>query len=269
MAAEPPIEDPTYSAPDANGTAAPHLVARLAAEAFGTFLLVFGLIGTALFDANFPDAANPLGVGFLGVALAVGLTVIAGAYMLGAISGAHFNPAVSLGLAAAGRLSWRDVPAYVGAQLVGAVVATSAIYVISAGGKPEFLATAVKGGFASNGYGNNPGGFGSPGGFGLSSAILAELILTAVFLYVIIGVTSKRAAAGFAPLAIGLTLTLIHLVSIPIDNTSVNPARSIATAIYGGPDALGQLWVFIVAPIVGALFAGFTFRYLFDKTVRA
>lgn len=268
MATPLPAEDPTYSAPDASGKAAPHLVARLAAEAFGTFLLVFGMIGTALFDANFPDAANPLGVGFLGVALAVGLTVITGAYMVGAISGAHFNPAVSLGLAAAGRLAWRDAPAYVAAQLFGAVVATSAIYVIAARGKPGFLSAALKDGFASNGYGENPGGFGSPGGFGLSSAILAELVLTAVFLYVIIGVTSIRAAAGFAPLAIGLTLTMIHLISIPIDNTSVNPARSIATAIYGGPDALAQLWVFIAAPIVGALFAGFTFRYLFDKTVK-
>jgi aquaporin Z len=268
MATPAPAEDPTYSAPDASGVAAPHMLARLAAEAFGTFLLVFGVIGTALFDADFPDSANPLGVGFLGVALAIGLTVIAGAYMVGAISGAHFNPAVSLGLAAAGRLAWRDVPSYVAAQLVGAVVASSAIYVIAAGGKPGFLASAVKGGFASNGYGDNPDGFGSPGGFSLSAVIMAELILTAVFLYVIIGVTSKRAAAGFAPLAIGLTLTLIHLISIPIDNTSVNPARSIAAAIYGGPDALGQVWVFIAAPIVGAVFAGFTFRYLFDKTVK-
>jgi aquaporin Z len=245
-------------------TEKPSLAARLGAETFGTFLLVFGVIGTATFAANFPDSGNALGVGFLGVSLAVGLTVIAGAYMVGPISGGHFNPAVTIGLATAGRFAWKDVIGYIIAQLVGGIIATSIIVGIAAGGKDDFLKKAMDGGFASNGFGDH-----SPGGFGLVSAIVAEVVLTAIFLYVIIGVTSARAAAGFAPLAIGLTLTLIHLISIPIDNTSVNPARSIATAIYGGGDALAQLWVFIVAPIVGAIIAGATFKLLFDKTVKA
>ncbi len=232
---------------------APHsLTSRLLAESFGTFLLVFGVIGTALFTSG--------NTGILGVALAIGLTVVVGAYAFGPISGAHFNPAVTLGAAAAGRLPWRDVVPYIVAQIVGGVVASTFLLAIAAGGPKGFLDSVVKGGFASNGFDSH-----SPAGFDLLSVVLVELILTALFLYVILSVTHRRAAAGFAPLAIGLALTLIHLVAIPISNASVNPARSIATAIYGGPAALGQLWVFIVVPILGALVAGYTYRFLFDR----
>jgi aquaporin Z len=227
------------------------LAQRVTAELFGTFLLVGGVIGTALFSS-----AN---TGWLGVSLAVGLTVIGGAYAVGHISGGHFNPAVTLGAAASGRFAWRDVPYYVLAQVIGGALATTVLFIIASNGPEGFLAAAVDGGFASNGFGDH-----SPGGFNLVAVIVAEVVLTAVFLYVILGVTDRRAASGFAPLAIGLTLTLLHLVAIPISNASFNPARSIATAIYGGPDALIQLWVFIVAPIVGAIIAGFTYSALFD-----
>lgn len=228
------------------------LLTRLIAEAVGTFVLVFGVIGTALFSS-----AN---TGLLGVALAVGLTVVAGAYAFGHISGAHFNPAVTLGLALARRIEWKDVLPYMGAQIVGGIIATTFLFAIASGGPDGFLAQAQANGFASNGFGEH-----SPGGFGLLSVILVEVLLTAVFVYVILGVTDRRATAGFAPLAIGLTLTLIHLISIPVSNTSVNPARSIATAIYGGVPALSQLIVFIVAPLVGAVIAGLTYKVLFDR----
>lgn len=238
------------------------LTARLSAEAFGTFLLVFGGVGTAVFAANFPSAdSNSLGVGFIGVALAFGLTVLVGVYTVGHISGGHFNPAVSLGAAVAGRMPWRELIGYWIAQLVGGVAGSSLVFAIAAGGADGFLSNAVDGGFASNGFGDH-----SPGGFSLVSVIIAEVVLTAVFLYVILGATSERAAPGFAGLAIGLSLTLIHLVSIPISNTSVNPARSIATAIYGGPDALGQVWVFILAPLLGALIAGATYKLMFERS---
>ena len=243
--------------------AAPAASSRLIAEAIGTFLLVFGGVGTAIFAATFPgDPGAPVNVGFLGVALAFGLTVVVGAYAFGPVSGGHFNPAVTLGLAAAGRFAWKDVAGYIVAQVIGGLVASSALYFIAS----DRLEAADLGSFASNGYGEA-----SPGGYGVFAVILTEMILTAVFLLVIIGVTSKRAAAGFAPLAIGLTLTLIHLISIPVSNTSVNPARSIASAVYGGPEALGQLWVFIVFPILGGLIAGFLFAPLFDrvKTLQA
>lgn len=247
---------PGDAAPVANADIAlatsPALVSRLVAELFGTFLLVGGVIGTALFTSS--------NTGILGVALAVGLAVIAGAYSVGHISGGHFNPAVSLGAAAAGRFAWKDVVPYVIAQLVGGALATTVLYVIAAGGPNGLLSDVTKSGFASNGYGAH-----SPAGFGLVAVIVTEVVLTAVFLYVILGVTDRRAPSGFAPLAIGLTLTLLHLVAIPVSNASFNPARSIATAIYGGPDALGQVWVFVVAPIVGALIAGFTYRFLFDR----
>lgn len=237
------------------------LASRLAAELFGTFLLVFGGVGTALFAANFPSAdSNTLGVGFLGVALAFGLTVLVGVYTVGHISGGHFNPAVTLGAAVAGRLPWRDVIGYWIAQLVGGIVGSSLLFAIAAGGADGFLSRAVDGGFASNGFGEH-----SPGSFSLLSVIIAEVVLTAVFLYVILGSTSERAAPGFAGVAIGLSLTLIHLISIPISNTSVNPARSIAAAIYGGPDALGQVWVFILAPLLGALIAGASYKLMFEK----
>lgn len=233
---------------------APHsLTARLIAEAIGTFFLIIGLIGTALFSS-----AN---TGLLGPALAIGLVVLVGAYAFGPISGGHFNPAVTLGVAAAGRLPWKDVLPYIAAQIVGGVIGSSVLFAIAAGGPKGFLKSVTQGGFAANGYGVH-----SPGGFNLVAAIVTEVVLTALFLYVILSVTHLRAAAGFAPIAIGFTLTIIHLISIPIDNTSVNPARSIATAIYGGPGVLGQLWVFIVFPIIGALIAGFTFKFLFDRT---
>ncbi|GAA3863226.1 aquaporin Z [Leifsonia kafniensis] len=239
---------------------APTTAQRLAAEVFGTFLLVFGGVGTAVFAANFPDSANnSLGVGFLGVALAFGLTVLVGVYAVGHISGGHFNPAVTLGAAVAGRLPWKDVLSYWGAQLVGGIIGSSLVYVIAVGGPDGFASNAVAGGFASNGFGEF-----SPGGFNLASVIVAEIVLTAIFLFVILGATSKRAPAGFAGLTIGLSLTLIHLISIPISNTSVNPVRSIAAAIYGGPEHLGQVWVFILAPLIGALIAGLAYRPLFE-----
>lgn len=239
----------------------PAMYARLSAEALGTFLLVLGGCGTAVFAANFPDAeTNTVGVGFLGVALAFGLTVVVGAFALGPVSGGHFNPAVTLGLAAAGRFSWSDVGGYVVAQLVGGALGSSALALIAAGGPSGYFDAARESGFAANGFGEH-----SPDGFGLGSAILVETILTAVFLLVILGTTARIAAPGFAPLAIGLTLTLIHLVSIPVTNTSVNPARSVATAIYAGGWAWGQLWVFIVFPVLGALIAGFAYRPMFGR----
>ncbi|MCU1550195.1 MAG: aquaporin [Glaciihabitans sp.] len=234
--------------------AAAALPARLIAEVFGTFVLVFAVIGTALYSSS--------NTGYLGVAFAVGLAVMVAAYAVGSISGGHFNPAVTLGVAAAGRMLWRDVLPYIVAQIVGGFLASTLLFAIAAGGGNGFLAKAQAAGFASNGYGAH-----SPGGFDLVSVILVEVILTALFLWVILNVTRPGSTtAGFAPLAIGLTLTVIHLVAIPVSNASVNPARSIATAIYGGGDALGQLWVFLVFPIVGALIAGFTYKTLFART---
>ncbi|NQX13934.1 aquaporin Z [Microbacteriaceae bacterium VKM Ac-2855] len=234
---------------------------RLAAEIFGTFLLVFGTIGTALFAAAFGfDDGTPLGVGFLGVSIAIGLTVFIGASTVGHISGGHFNPAVTLGLAAAGRFSWRGVLPYIVAQLIGGGLASSLLAVILSGGPDGALAKAQAGGFASNGFGEH-----SPGGFSLAAVGLTEIVATAVFLFVILGVTGSRAIPGIAPAAIGGTLTLLHLATIPISNTSLNPARSIATAIYGGGDAIGQLWLFILAPIIGAMIAGATQKALFDR----
>ena len=228
----------------------PSMSARLAAEVFGTFLLVFGVIGTAFFSS-----AN---TGLLGPALAVGLAVIGGAYAVGHISGAHFNPAVTVGAAVAGRFAWKDVPAYVIAQFVGGLLATSALALIGTFGPADAFADAQAGGFYSNGFDE-----GSPAGYGLVAVIVAELILTAVFLIVILGVTDDRAFAGFAPLAIGLTLTVMHLVAIPVSNASFNPARSLATAVYGGPEALGQLWVFIVIPVIGAAIGAAIYRAAF------
>lgn len=244
--------------------AAPSTASRFAAEVFGTLVLVLGGVGTAVFAANFPTAENTLGVGFLGVALAFGLTVLVGVYAVGHISGAHFNPAVTLGAAIAGRLPWKFVPGYMISQIIGGIIGSSIVFAIASGGKDDFVSKAVEGGFASNGFGEH-----SPGGFSLLSVLIAEVVLTAIFIYVILGATSKRAPAGFAGVAIGLTLTLIHLISIPVSNTSVNPARSIAAAIYAGPDALGQLWVFLLAPLLGALIAGITYKPLFEGRSRA
>jgi aquaporin Z len=240
----------------------PSLTTKLVAEALGTFLLVFGSIGTALFAANFgiSDNGTPLGVGFVGVSLAFGITLMAGIYTWGPISGGHFNPAVTFGLAAAGRFLWKDVPAYLVAQIVGGLLGTTLLVLIGIFGPDGWLTAAQDGGFASNGFGEQ-----SPGGFGLGAAMIAEVLFTAIFLFVILGVTHpQRGTAGFAGLAIGFTLTVIHLASIPIDNTSVNPARSIATAVYGGVDALAQLWVFLLFPLVGGLLAGFVHRALFE-----
>lgn len=231
---------------------APSLTKRLIAELFGTFVLVLGVIGTALFMA---PTTGPFAVAF-----AVGLTIIGAAYAVGHISGGHFNPAVSIGAAASGRFAWRDVAPYSIAQIIGGALATLVLFVIAANGPSGLLASAQEGGFASNGFGEH-----SPGGFGLVAVLVAEIVVTALFVWIILGVTDRRAPSGFAPLAIGFALTLFHLVAIPISNASLNPARSIATAIFGGPDALIQLWVFIVAPIVGALIAGFLYKPLFDR----
>ncbi|AGT11265.1 aquaporin Z [Paracoccus aminophilus] len=211
----------------------------LAAEALGTFWLVFGGCGSAILAAAFPA----LGIGFTGVALAFGLTVVTMAYAVGGISGGHFNPAVSVGLTVAGRFPASRLIPYIIAQLIGAILAAAALYVIATG-KAGFEV----GGFAANGYGEH-----SPGGYSMLSALVIEIILTAFFLIVILGTTHGRAPAGFAPLAIGLALTLIHLISIPVTNTSVNPARSTSQALFAGGWAIGQLWLFWVAPIVGAV----------------
>lgn len=254
----PPPASVTTTAPEPVATTAQKLVA----EALGTFLLVFGGVGTALLAANngLADNGFPVGVGYVGVALAFGLTVVAGAYTWGPISGGHFNPAVTLGVAAAGRFAWKEAPGYIIAQIVGGAVATSLLFLIGTFGPEGWLASAQEGGFASNGFGDL-----SPAGFGLGAAITIEVVLTAVFLFVILGVTNAKLGTTFAGLTIGLTLTLIHLISIPVTNTSVNPARSIAAAIYGGTGPLGQLWAFIVFPIVGALIAGFVYRALFEQ----
>jgi aquaporin Z len=228
------------------------LLPRLIAEAFGTLVLVGAVIGTAVFAS-----AN---TGYLGIALAAGLAVVVSAYAVGSISGGHFNPAVTLGVAASGRMPWRDVLPYIAAQLVGAIVAASIMFAIAAGAPKAFFHAAIKSGFASNGYGAH-----SPGGFDLASVIVVEFVLTAVFLWVILSVTAPGSTtAGFAPLAIGLTLTVIHLISIPVSGTSVNPARSIATAIYGADWTRAQLWVFIIVPAVGGLVAGLTWKFLFS-----
>jgi aquaporin Z len=222
---------------------------KLAAEFFGTFWLVFGGCGSAVLAAAFPE----LGIGFTGVALAFGLTVLTGAYAFGPISGGHFNPAVSVGLLVAGRFPAGSLMPYVIAQLAGAVVGAAVLYLI-ASGKADF---STAGGFASNGYGDH-----SPGGYPLLSALLIEIVLTFVFLLVILGSTSARAPAGFAPIAIGLALTLIHLISIPVTNTSVNPARSTSQALFVGDWALSQLWLFWLAPLVGAAIAGIVHKAL-------
>lgn len=229
------------------------MLRKTAAEFFGTFWLVFGGCGSAVLAAAFPQ----LGIGFAGVALAFGLTVLTMAYAVGHISGGHFNPAVTLGLWAGGRISFSDVIPYIIAQVIGGIAAAGVLYLI-ASGKAGFEVTA--GGFASNGFGEH-----SPGGYSLQSAVLAELVLTVFFLIVIHGATDKRAPAGFAPIAIGLALTLIHLISIPVTNTSVNPARSTAVALFQGTWALQQLWVFWVVPLVGGVLGGLIYRFLLQS----
>ena len=221
----------------------------LAAEGFGTFWLVFGGCGSAIFAAAFPE----VGIGLLGVSLAFGLTVLTMAFTVGHISGGHFNPAVSVGLFMAGRFEGGKLLPYIAAQLVGGVLAALALYAILSG-QAGFDGV---GGFAANGFGAL-----SPGGYGLGSAFTMELLMTFFFLFIIIGATSPKAPAGFAPIAIGLGLTLIHLVSIPVTNTSVNPARSTSQALFAGGDYIGQLWLFWLAPLVGAAIAGLVARWL-------
>jgi aquaporin Z len=232
----------------------PTTAQRLSAEFLGTFVLVLGGCGSAVLAAKFLSGEVQLGVGFVGVSLAFGLTVLTMAYAVGHISGGHFNPAVTIGVAAAGRFPWSRVAAYIAVQLVAAVAASAVLYVI-ASGQADF--SAVDSGFATNGYGAR-----SPGGYSLVSCLVTEVVLTAIFLVVILGTTDTGAPKGFAPIAIGLSLTLIHLVSIPVTNTSVNPARSIGPALFAGNAPVSQLWLFVLAPIVGALIAGFSYGHL-------
>lgn len=237
--------------------------AVLAAEGFGTFVLVLGIISAALISADVSARAEgeSFGVGFVGIALAAGFALIACWYVFGPVSGGHFNPAVTLGLAAAGRFPWQKVLGYVAVQVIGGIVATTIVVLIGVFGPEGWLTRAQDRGFASNGW----GGHLSPGGFGMGAAVVVEVLFTAILVIVILGVThperGNRATAG---LVVGLTLALVHLATLPVDYTSVNPARSIAAAIYGGTAALGQLWVFVLFPIAGALVAGVTYRALFD-----
>lgn len=232
---------------------------RALAEFFGTFWLVFGGCGAAVLAASFPA----VGIGFAGVALAFGLTVLTMAYAIGHISGCHLNPAVSLGLVLGKRFPASDLPGYVTAQLLGAIAAAGVLYII-ASGSPGF---DVRNGFACNGYGVN-----SPGGYSLLAGLVAEIVLTAFFLIVIMGATDERAPKGFAPAAIGLCLTLIHLIGIPVTNVSVNPARSTGPALFAGGWALQELWLFWVAPLIGGALGGLIYNTLFGskgKTIDA
>jgi aquaporin Z len=222
---------------------------RLAAEFIGTAWLVFGGCGSAVLAAAFPE----LGIGFAGVSLAFGLTVLTMAYAIGHVSGCHLNPAVSIGLCAGGRFPATELLPYIAAQVLGGIAGAGVLYLI-ASGQADFN---VSGGFASNGFGEH-----SPGGYTLAACLIAEIVLTFVFLFVIMGATHGKAPQGFAPIAIGLCLTLIHLISIPVTNTSVNPARSTGPAIFVGGWALAQLWLFWVAPIVGGALGGFIYRWL-------
>lgn len=223
-------------------------VQKWSAEFIGTFWLTLGGCGSAVLAAAFPE----IGIGLVGVSLAFGLTVVTGAYALGPISGGHFNPAVSVGLAMGGRFSWGELPGYVIAQVLGAIVGGGILYVIATG-----KAGAQLSGFATNGFGTH-----SPGGYSMTAALVTEVVMTALFLIVILGATAKRAAPGFAGLAIGLCLTLIHLISIPVTNTSVNPARSTGVAVFGPDIAMQQLWLFWLAPIVGALIGAVIYKTL-------
>lgn len=227
---------------------------RCAAEAFGTFWLTFGGCGAALLAAAFPN----LGIGFLGVALAFGITQMTMCYMIGHISGSHINPAVTCGLTAGGRFPAKEAIPYIVAQVIGAIVAGAALYAI-ASGRAGFSASAS--GFASNGYGAH-----SPGGYSLEAAIICEFVMTCFFVLIIMGATDKRASVGFFGITIGFALTVIHLVSIPVTNTSVNPARSTGPAIFQGGWALHQLWMFWVVPIIGGIVGGLIYRFLWGKT---
>jgi len=228
-------------------------VQRLGAEFLGTFWLVFGGCGAAVLAAAFPE----VGIGLLGVSLAFGLAVLTMAYAVGHISGGHFNPAVTLGLWAGGRFPASEILPYWVVQVIGAIAAAALLYVI-ASGQPDF---SLSSGFAANGFGEN-----SPGGYSMAAALVAEIVLTFFFLLIIMGVTDSRAPAGFAPLAIGFALILIHLISIPVTNTSVNPARSTGQALFVGDWALAQLWLFWVAPLIGGAIGGLAYRWLGGKS---
>ncbi|MGD9763453.1 MAG: aquaporin Z [Candidatus Binatia bacterium] len=230
------------------------MAAKLSAEFLGTFWLVLGGCGSAVLAAAFPV----VGIGLLGVSLAFGLTVLTGAYALGPISGGHFNPAVTIGLWAGGRFPSSQIGKYIVAQVIGGVAGAAVLYMI-ASGNPAF---SVAGGFASNGYGAH-----SPGGYGLGAAFVSELVMTFMFLIVILGATHSRAPVGFAGLTIGFALALIHLISIPVTNTSVNPARSTGPALFVGGWAVAQLWLFWIAPLLGAAFAGVVYRAVFEGFV--
>ncbi len=236
------------------------MLKRLGAEFLGTFWLVLGGCGSAVLAAKFGGDGNPLGIGLLGVSLAFGLTVLTGAYAFGHISGAHFNPAVSFGLWAGGRFPLKDLVPYVVAQVLGAIFAGWILFQIASGTATFAIDPSAAGTFASNGYGAL-----SPGGYSVAAAFLCEVVLTAMFIVVIMGATHKKAPAGFAPIAIGLALTLIHLISIPVTNTSVNPARSTGVALFAGSGALGQLWLFWLSPIVGGLLGGVIYKWLGDE----
>ena len=229
--------------------------AKLSAEFLGTFWLVLGGCGSAVLAAGFPD----VGIGLLGVSFAFGLTVLTGAYALGPISGGHFNPAVSIGLWAAGRFPASDLLPYIIAQVAGGIAGAGVLYLIASGNADFSLAD----GLASNGYGDH-----SPGKYSLMAALVSELVMTFMFLIVILGATHQRAPAGFAGLAIGMALVLIHLITIPVTNTSVNPARSTGPAVFVGGWALQQLWLFWVAPLLGALIAGWTYKSLFEPDLK-
>ncbi len=231
------------------------LTKKVMAEFFGTFWLVFGGSGSAVLAAAFPG----LGIGFLGVAFAFGLSVLTMAYAVGHISGGHFNPAVSVGLWTARRFPASDLLPYILAQLGGAIIASSILYIIAIGR----VGFSLSSGFAANGYGAN-----SPGGYSLVACLVAEIVLTFMFVMIILGATDRRATQGFAPLAIGLALTLIHLISIPVTNTSVNPARSTGPALYAGGWALAQLWLFWVAPLIGAILAGIVYPIIAHEDER-
>lgn len=226
---------------------------KLTAEAFGTFWLVLGGCGSAVLAAGFPE----VGIGLMGVSLAFGLTVLTMAYAVGGISGGHFNPAVSFGLAVAGKFAWKDFLPYVAAQVIGGALGALVLYLIVSG-KADFTST---GGFAANGYGEH-----SPGGYSMTSALIIEVVMTAFFLIIILGATAKSAPAGFAPISIGLGLTLIHLISIPVTNTSVNPARSLAVALFADGWALQQVWLFWLAPLAGAAIGAILWKTLLSST---
>jgi aquaporin Z len=235
---------------------------QLVAELLGTFWLVLGGCGSAVLAANFGGTGNPLGIAFVGVSLAFGLTVLTGAYAFGHISGGHFNPAVSVGLWLGGRFSIKMLLPYILAQVAGASCAAALLYTVAGGREGFVVDSAAAGAFATNGYGAL-----SPGGYSMVAALLVEVVLTAVFLIIIMGSTHPRAPTGFGPIAIGLGLTLIHLVSIPVTNTSVNPARSTGVALFVGTAQLGQLWLFWVAPLVGGALGGLLSKWIGSEPV--